>query len=155
MSSPENDLLVIERWMAEVLAAMAPTARRKLFGSIGRELRSRTRRRMSAQTGPDGERWQPRARDAGKKVREQAKMMVKLRDDRRLLLTSSPDGTELGWVGAAARIAAVHHGGELDTVDPDSSKRVRYPMRRLIGLPQGDLDYIRQRLLEHLAPHPA
>ena len=151
VSSPGPDLLALEKWVADALSALDAPARRKLFAKLGRELRKRNRKRMTAQTGPDGERWQPRAKDAGKKVRERAKMMVGLRDDRRLLLSTSPAGLDLGWAGAAARIAAVHHHGEFDLVAPNSNTKVRYPQRRLIGLPAGDLDYVRQQLLDLLA----
>lgn len=151
MATAEADLLRLERWVTDALTVMEPAARRRLFAAIGRELRTRTRRRMTAQTGPDGERWQPRARDQARQVRSKSKMMLKLRDDRRLLLTSSPDGVDVGWSGAAARIAMVHHEGDWDYVDQENSQiRVRYPQRRLIGLAEGDLEFIRDKILTEI-----
>jgi len=144
------DLLRLERWVTDALAVMEPAARRRLFGKIGREMRKRTRQRMTAQTDPDGQPWQPRARDQARQVRSSAKMMIKLRDDRRLLTTSSPDGTEVGWTAAAARIALVHHEGDFDFVDADQTIRVRYPERPLIGLTGADMDWVRDMILTEI-----
>lgn len=146
-----SGLLVLERWMAEALRSMEPAARKRLFTRIGRQLRARTRKRMTAQVGPDGERWAPRVRDKAGQVRKTAKMMVGLRADRRLLATGKPDGAEVGWKGTAARIAEVHHNGAFDYVEEGSSVRIRYPQRRLIGLSADDVDYVRQALLDHIA----
>lgn len=146
-----TDILALESWVSTALAQLAPAARKKLFREIGTELRRRTRTRMARQTGPDGEAWPARARDAGRKVRSKVKMMQGLRETRRLLLNADPQGLELGWAGTTARIASVHQEGDTDYVDrSQSTQQVRYPIRRLIGLPADDVDFVRTRLLDAL-----
>lgn len=146
------DLLALEGWVTTALAALAPAARRRLFREIGTELRRRTRTRMARQTGPDGDAWPARRQQDKGKIRKTVKMMQGLRDTRRLLLAGGTDGIELGWQGRYSRIASVHHFGEVDYVDRTrSAQQVRYPVRRLIGLPPDDLAYVRGRILDHLS----
>ena len=148
----EAGFLALDAWMAKALAALSTAERYALFRTIGRELLVRNRRRMVRQVGPDGEAWAPRARDRHGRVRQAGKMMAKLREARRLKVTASGAGVEIGWTGRNARIAAVHQYGALDYVDPaNSTAKIRYPVRQLIGLPDDDIAYVRQALLDHLA----
>ncbi|MFM2041552.1 MAG: hypothetical protein RLY86_128 [Pseudomonadota bacterium] len=142
----------LEQWLGQAIAALDPGARRQLFRTIGRDLRSRTARRMAAQVGPDGEKWEPRVRDTPGKVRRVAKMMVGLRSARRLKSQAGPAGADIGWTGRTAAIASVHQFGDLDYVDRKvSDTRVRYPVRALLGLPDDDIARVRELILAHLA----
>lgn len=153
--STDADTLALEAWVTTALGLLAPAARKKLFREIGLELRRRTRARMARQTDPDGAAWPARRRQGQQrsgKVAKMAKMMQGLREIRRLQLTATPDGVALGWHGRHGQIASVHQTGELDYVDrSQSTLQVRYPIRRLIGLPAGDMEFVRARLLDHLS----
>jgi phage virion morphogenesis protein len=152
MSDAGDELVAIDAWMAKALRALSALERFQLFRRIGRELVTRNRGRMVRQVGPGGERWAPRARDKHGRIRAAGKMMVGLRAARRLKATASGDGAEIGWTGAAARIAAVHQEGALDYVDRENSyAKARYPVRQLIGLPEDDIAFVRQALLDHLS----
>ncbi|MGY0794309.1 phage virion morphogenesis protein [Azospirillum argentinense] len=142
----------LDAWMARALAALAPAERQALFRRIGRELLKRNRSQMARQVGPDGTAWAPRARDRHGQVRKAAKMMTGLRAARRLKATANPGGADVGWGGAAARIALVHQLGGVDFVDrANSDRKIRYPVRPLIGLTDADAATIKQTVLTHLA----
>lgn len=144
--------LVLDAWMAKALTALAPAERRSLFRRIGRELLKRNRAHMARQVGPDGAAWAPRSRDRHGRVKKVGKMMVGLRAARRLRATATPEGSELGWTGRDARIAAVHHFGALDYVDrQQSDAQTRYPLRPLLGLTPEDIVLVKQLALDALS----
>jgi phage virion morphogenesis protein len=148
----DRGFLALDVWMAQALAALAPAERRSLFRRIGRELVKRNRAHMARQVGPDGAAWAPRNRDRHGRVKKAGKMMVGLRAARRLRATATPEGSEIGWTGRDARIAAVHQFGALDYVDRQKSEiQARYPMRPLIGLTPEDIALVRQTVMAHLA----
>ena len=142
---------VLEAWMERALEALSPGERRQVFRTIGRALLARNRKRMTAETGPDGQAWTPRARDRHGRIRKAAKMMAGLRAARRLKSDPSVEGAEVGWGGRDARLAAVHHYGALDYVDKTRTNKVRYPARPLIGLSEDDTAFVRDALLTHLS----
>lgn len=153
MADPADALAPVERWLTDAVSALEPEARKKLMTEIGRELRTRTRRRMAAQQAPDGTPWRPRKRAMDGRVKSYAKMMQGLRDLRRLDLKATPEGMELGWSGRNAMIANVHQMGDVDEVHRHGP-RVKYTARPLIGLPPDDLEFVRQRLLAALPDPP-
>lgn len=136
----------LERWLTQALAALEPAPRKALLREIGRELRKRNARRISRQTGPGGEPWRPRKRSTRGQVRSTAKMLQGLRDLRRLAVTAGAGGVEIGYSGRTARLAAVHHFGEVDTVAADGA-RVKYPARELLGFAPEDVAWVRERAL--------
>jgi phage virion morphogenesis protein len=141
----------IDGWLKSALAALDAGERRRLFREIGRELQRRTRKRMAAESGPDGAAWAPRARDRHGKIRKAATMMTGLRAARRLTVAASAAGAKIGWSGRDARIAAVHQTGALDFVDRKvSDAKIRYPARPLIGLAEDDIAFVREALLAKL-----
>lgn len=151
---PEVDPLApIERWLTDTLATLEPGRRKTVLATIGRELRRRNQRRQSRQTGPDGTAWTPRKRDKAGRVRSTAKMLQGLRELRRLALSAAPDGLQLGYSGRNARIAAIHHFGEVDAVE-QGGPVVKYPARPLLGKPPDDVAFIRERLMAELEKAP-
>lgn len=148
----DDGIVALETWMATVLATLAPVERRSLFRRIGRDLLKRNRAHLTRQIAPDGTAWAPRRRDRHGRVRQAGKMMVGLRAARRLKVTATPEGSEIGWTGRDARIATVHQLGALDYVDRQhSDAQARYPRRPLIGLTPEDVAAIRRAVLAHLA----
>lgn len=142
----DDPLQPVERWLTQALTNLEPARRQVLLREIGRELRRRNQRRMSRQVGPDGTKWEPRKRDRSGKIRKKKAMMLKLREDRRLALSATPDGMEMGYTGRDGRIAEVHHLGEVDEVERGGAK-VKYPARPLLGLHPDDLAFVRERLM--------
>lgn len=147
---PADPFIPLERWLTATLETLEPARRRVLLRDIGRELRKRNQRRISRQTGPDGTPWAPRKRDRAGRVRNHAKMLQGLREIRRLALTATPNAMELGYSGRTARLASVHHLGEVAEVGP-GGPNVKYPARLLLGLPADDLAFVRQYLMDALA----
>ncbi len=145
----DDPLAPVERWLAQALAALEPSARKALLASIGRELRKRNQRRISRQTGPDGAPWPPRKRNGHGKVRSTANMLQGLREIRRLALSAGPGGMELGYSGRTAKIAAVHHFGEVGAVGQEGPK-VKYPARELLGLDADDIAFVRHAIMDAL-----
>lgn len=144
-----DPLAPLERWITATLETLEPRQRKAILAKIGRGLRQRNQRRISRQTGPDGEAWTPRKRDTAGKVRSTAKMLQGLRAARRLTLKAGPDGVEVGYYGRTARIAAVHNYGEVDAVEPGGPV-VKYPARPLLGVAEADMDFVRKSLLDAL-----
>lgn len=150
MTDAADPLAPVERWLTNALSALEPAARKALLRHIGRELRKRHQRRISRQTGPDGATWPERKRDGAGRIRKRAKMLQGLREARRLALKAAPGGMELGYAGRNARLASVHHHGEVDAV-AKGGPRVKYPARPLLGLAPDDLEFVRERLAAALS----
>jgi phage virion morphogenesis protein len=144
-----NPLAPVERWLVATLATLEPSNRKALLREIGRELRKRNQRRISRQIGPDGTPWPARKRDSAGRVRKTAKMLQGLREIRRLALTVRPDGIELGYSGRSARLAAIHHYGEVAPVEP-GGPIVKYAARPVLGLDPADIDFVRDRIMNAL-----
>jgi phage virion morphogenesis protein len=147
--SDTDPLAPLERWIVNALAAISPPARRALLMDIGRELRRRNQRRIAAQTDPDGAPWAPRKRNSAGKVRKHAKMLQGFRDGRRLRLRVTAEAMELGYDGRSAWMARIHHYGEVAAVARGGAN-VKYPARRLIGMPDADQQYVYERIAQAL-----
>lgn len=136
-----DPLIPVERWLASALATLAPANRKTLLRDIGRELRKRNQRRISRQIGPDGTPWPARKRDSAGRVRSTAKMLLGFRDGRRMKLSATPDGMELGYSGRSGWLATIHHYGEVSSVESDGP-RVKYAARPLLGIDESDLEFV-------------
>mgnify|MGYP000616235956 CR=1 FL=1 len=149
-----KDLKTFDGWVEGIITSLSPARRRSLFRGIAKDLRQSNQRRITKQTDPDGNAWEPRKSENGDsgtgQIRKKKKMMMGLRTARRMKLTSDADGAETGFTGRNARIAMVHHLGGMDLVDPESTTKIRYPVRQLLGLNQQDHSLIRDRVLTHL-----
>lgn len=135
-----------------LLAALSGAERRTLAREIGGELRRVNQRRIAAQQNPDGTPYaprKPRLRAQAGAIRRRA-MFSKLRTARYLRVQSSANAALLAITGRAARIARVHHHGELDRVSRDGPD-YRYPKRRVLGFSSADRDWIAERVIDRLA----
>lgn len=146
-----HDLSTIEAWAGALLSRLEPTARRRVARAVGTALRRRQQQRIRAQRNPDDSAFAPRKklRDQKGSIRRRA-MFSKLGTARHLRTRTLSDGVAVGFFGRVARIARVHHYGLHDQVAQDGP-RVKYPARRLVGLPPSDIVFIRDQLLHHLA----
>ncbi len=146
----------LEDWAAPLLERMSAAERRGLARTIARELRRDNVANMRAQRGPDGAAWEPRKnklRDERGRVRRKAKsqaLFVKLRAAKHLRAMATATEAAAGFMGRTERIARVHHLGLRDRVKP-GGPQYDYPARPLLGFTDGQMERIRELLLQHLA----
>lgn len=148
------DLSALEDWAGALLSRVAPAERRKLAQSIARDLRKSQQQRIAAQRNPDGSAYaprKPRKNLRGKVGFVRRGMFAKLRQAKHLKLQASPDGLALAFLGRTARLARVHQYGLRDRATRDAPD-TQYDRRELLGFTDADLELVRDRLLEHLAP---
>jgi phage virion morphogenesis protein len=145
-----TDLRALEEWAGALLVRLEPAERRRLNRDIARDLRRSQQQRIAAQRAPDGTPYEPRKRNLrGKKGRVRRTMFAKLRTAKHLKLQGDANSIAIGFFGRTARIARVHQRGFRDRPArgmPD----VQYPQRELLGFTEGNLEMIRQKLLDHL-----
>lgn len=147
-----NDLQALETWAAALIAKLNEGERRKLLGAVARDLRRSQSKRITTQRNPNGSAFAPRKpKDLrGKKGRIKGKMFGKLKTARYLRTESSANGMSVGFVGRVSRIARVHQYGLKDR--PERSQAdVQYEKRQLLGFSGGELENIRNLLIDHLA----
>lgn len=157
-----DELEPLEKALGALLARLAPPQRRAVARKIGQGLRRRNVERIAAQVNPDGTPFEPRklrqgTRDraplrgkAGRIRRREAAraMFVKLRRAAWLRVDASADQVAIGFVGAAARIAAVHQFGLRDRVSKlPGAPEVTYPIRELLGVSEPDQTWILEEVL--------
>ncbi len=145
-----DPLRPVDAWLATAIAALEPAARRTLLNSIARAVRKANQARITKQVGPDGTPWTPRKKDRDGRVRKKAKMMLGLRQARRMAITVTDGDATIGYAGILARIAAVHEFGEVDAVVPGdpAGPKVKYAARPMLGLAVEDIAFIRRAVLE-------
>lgn len=150
-----DELQALEDWAGGMLAKLAPAERRAVLLDVGRELRRSQQKRITAQRNPDGSQFEPRkARAPSKNLRskkgriKQRAMFSKMKTARFLKVETDPDGLAIGFAGRIARIARIHQDGETGEVSPGIN--YNYPVRKILGFTEGDIDFIRDRLLQHL-----
>lgn len=145
-----SDLHTLEDWVEPLLAKLDPAARRQLAATLGRKLRTSQRERIAAQKNADGTPYQARKfRQKSGRVKRRA-MFVKLRQNKHLKVRADSTGVTVGFLGRVARLAEVHQRGLRDKVSPDGPT-VKYPQRQLLGFTQGDIELIRDELIDYLA----
>ena len=151
-----DDLAQLETWLAPLIGALSDTERRKLATDVARELRRENVASMRAQRGPEGEAWTPRKRALRdqrgqiRKGRRAQDMFTKLRGARYLKARATGRDAVVEFTGRAARIAAVHHFGQRDAVEPGGPD-YDYPARPLLGITEDFAQRLRDKLLDHLA----
>lgn len=141
----------IDEWASTMLAKVEPAARLKLAQTIGRDLRRTNQARIRAQTNPDGTPFEPRKRQPKrrKKGSIRRRMFQRLASAKHMKIRATSEGVMMGFFGRAARIARVHHEGQMDQV-LDGGPTVKYPARKLLGFTDADREMIRGHLLESL-----
>lgn len=88
-------------------------------------------------------------RPANRNTTKREQMFRRLRTARFLKANATPDGAEVGFSGAAARIARVHQYGLRDRVN-DSGAMATYPRRELLGLSKADRMAIARQVIDSL-----
>jgi phage virion morphogenesis protein len=148
-----DDLSALEDWAGALLNRLHPAERRKVTQSIARELRRSQQQRIGAQRNPDGTPYaprKPRTQLRAKQGRVKRKMFTKLRQAKHLKLQSDASSIAIGFLGRTSRLARIHQYGLRDKPGRNSPD-VQYQRRELLGFSDGELEMIRDSLLEHLA----
>lgn len=154
-----DDLRLLEDWVAPLLVKLSAAERRRLALTLAREMRQHQQRTLAAQTAPDGSAWTPRKapmrtaqgqiRYRAQQSRVRAAMFSGLRRPKWLMASATQQEASVGFVGRAARIAALHHAGGPDRVSRDGPV-YDYPARPLIGIPPELAEQLRDLLAQHL-----
>jgi len=146
-----NDITAaLDGWIQPLLEAMSPAGRRSLNRKLAIGLRKRQQQRIAAQQGPDGAAFAPRRKPSKKgRIRSRAQMFKKMRQNRHLRISSSPDYAEVGFKGRIARIAQVHQEGLEDRVSKGGPVH-RYAQRKLLGMNDDDAAWVSEQVIEHV-----
>jgi phage virion morphogenesis protein len=153
MPRTDDAFTTLDGWLRGAILALDPRHRQTLLRQIARDLRRSNQKRITAQTGPDGDRWQSRKPDAAGRIKTRKKMLIGLRAARHMAVTATPNRADLGYKGRSSRIARIHHLGLTGEVTPGGVV-VKYPARPLIGLSGRDEDMVRDRVLLAFADLP-
>lgn len=150
-SGNQSGLEALEPWLDGYLQKLKPGERMKLARKIGQLLRRRNAERIIANVEPDGSAMAPRK--TGKRSRrKKGKMFPRVGLARNLRVFPGPDEVALRFNAKVAGTASVHHFGLTDAVDkriPNSIK-VRYPARKLLGIPAEDREAIMTEVFKWL-----
>lgn len=150
-----NSLDAIEPFLAELIAAVQPTQRRKLITRIMRIARKANAQRIAANITPEGTPMAARKkRDPGKKgLAKKGKMFKRIGKQNSLKIRTTPDTGELRFVNALVEnTAAVHHYGLEGFVGRTRKGKVirtKYQARELLGFGREQEDFL-DAALKHL-----
>lgn len=146
-----SDLPAIEAFAADLLAGLAPAARKSLAQDLARQLRSSQQRRIAAQLNPDGSGFTPRKPQLRhRKGQLKRQMFAKLRTAKYFKARGTADAAIVGFTAEVSRIARVHQLGLRDRVNKRGVE-TDYPARQLLGLSADDEALIREMVTAHLA----
>ncbi|MDD3652316.1 phage virion morphogenesis protein [Immundisolibacter sp.] len=148
-----SELEPIDAWCSALIGRLDPPARRKLARAIAADLRRRNTGRIADQVDPDGQAFEPRKPQLrGKKGRiRRGKMFGKLRTARYLKTEAKPDEATVAFSASVQAIAKVHQRGLRDRVNRRRGPEYTYPARRLLGIPDADVQAVEDIVLHHLA----
>lgn len=163
-----DDFTPLVEALDDLTRRIAPAERKKLAGTIATDLRATNAKRMRANVEPDGETMTPRKRKKSGRLRtkrmrdaprtakksvRQNRMFRGAAQPKYLRKESSAGAAQVGFVGAMARIMAVHQYGQTDTVTRDpASPSVAYPARVVLGMTADDRLRILDAVTGQIAP---
>lgn len=147
-----NDFKPFDDKLAGLIAALSPTARRRMAADIAKTLRARQQRRIKTQKAPDGTPYAARKRQPvkAKKGRVKREMFAKLRTSRFMKATEGNDAAVVEFTGKVQRMVNVHQYGLKDKPNRNSATII-YPQRILLGLSDEDVIFIEKIILDNLA----
>lgn len=144
-----NDFKPFDDKLAGLIAALSPTARRRMAADIAKTLRARQQRRIKTQKAPDGTPYAARKRQPvkAKKGRVKREMFAKLRTSRFMKATAGNDAAVVEFAGKVRRMVNVHQYGLKDKPGRNSAL-VQYAARPLIGFNDGDRQVVENLIIE-------
>ena len=153
----ESGLEALEPWLEGYLQQLKPGERIRIARKIGQLLRKRNAERIMANVEPDGTAMAPRRPKKDRKGRKRGsygsgRMFKRIALARNLKVTPRPDEVSLRFNQRVAGTASVHHFGLPDAVDRRiaNSIKVRYPARKLLGIPPEDREAIMTEVFKWL-----
>lgn len=147
-----DKLTAIETWVQPLIDNLTTSEKRKLTRRLAILLRKQNVDRIKKQINPDGTKFaprKPRLREKNGRIKRNKAMFVKLRQAKHLKIKNDANGLAIGYTGIDAAIAKVHHYGLLTRVSPNGVL-YKYAVRKLIGLPDTDIDIIYTQLQKQL-----
>lgn len=147
-----NDFKPFDDKLAALIAALSPTARRKMAADIAKTLRTRQQRRIKTQKAPDGTPYAARKRQPvkAKKGRVKREMFAKLRTSRFMKATAGNDAAVVEFTGKVQRMVNVHQYGLKDKPGRNSAP-VQYDARPLIGFSAEDRQTVEEIIIAKLS----
>lgn len=147
-----NDFKPFDDKLAGLIAALSPTARRRMAADIAKTLRARQQRRIKTQKAPDGTPYAARKRQPvkAKKGRVKREMFAKLRTSRFMKATAGNDAAVVEFTGKVQRMVNVHQYGLKDKPGRNS-KPVQYDARPLIGFSDEDRQAVEEIIITKLS----
>lgn len=147
-----NDFKPFDDKLSALIAALSPTARRRMAADIAKTLRTRQQRRIKTQKAPDGTPYAARKRQPvkAKKGRVKREMFAKLRTSRFMKATAGNEAAVVEFTGRVQRIALIHQLGLKDRPNPNSDK-IKYPERQLLGFGCDDKKDIERLVINYFA----
>ena len=147
-----NDFKPFDDKLAGLIAALSPTARRRMAADIAKTLRARQQRRIKTQKAPDGTPYAARKRQPvkEKKGRVKREMFAKLRTSRFMKATAGNDAAVVEFTGKVQRMVNVHQYGLKDKPGRNS-KPVQYDARPLIGFSDEDRQAVEEIIIAKLS----
>lgn len=147
-----NDFKPFDDKLAGLIAALSPTARRKMAADIAKTLRARQQRRIKTQKTPDGTPYAARKHQPvkAKKGRVKREMFAKLRTSRFMKATAGNDSAVVEFTGKVQRMVHVHQYGLKDKPGRNSAP-VQYAARPLIGFNAEDRQTVEEIILAKLS----
>lgn len=147
-----NDFKPFDDKLAALIAALSPTARRKMAADIAKTLRTRQQRRIKTQKAPDGTPYAARKRQPvkAKKGRVKREMFAKLRTSRFMKASAGNDAAVVEFTGKVQRMVNVHHYGLKDKPGRNSAP-VQYDARPLIGFNDDDRQVVEEIIISKLS----
>lgn len=144
-----NDFKPFDDKLSALIAALSPTARRRMAADIAKTLRTRQQRRIKTQKAPDGTPYAARKRQPvkAKKGRVKREMFAKLRTSRFMKASAGNDAAVVEFTGKVQRMVNVHQYGLKDRPGP-KSKPVQYLARQLLGLSREDREIIEESIIK-------
>lgn len=147
-----NDFKPFDDKLSALIAALSPTARRRMAADIAKTLRTRQQRRIKTQKAPDGTPYAARKRQPvkAKKGRVKQEMFAKLRTSRFMKATAGNDAAVVEFTGKVQRMVNVHQYGLKDKPGRNSAP-VQYDARPLIGFNDDDRQVVEEIIISKLS----
>lgn len=147
-----NDFKPFDDKLAALIAALSPTARRRMAADIAKTLRTRQQRRIKMQKAPDGTPYAARKRQPvkAKKGRVKREMFAKLRTSRFMKASAGNDAAVVEFTGKVQRMVNVHQYGLKDKPGRNSAP-VQYDARPLVGFSDDDRQVVEEIIISKLS----
>ncbi|MGF9656032.1 phage virion morphogenesis protein [Pantoea agglomerans] len=138
-----SELQLVNDRLEALISSLSGPARKEMARSIGRKLRASQQQNIKRQQAPDGTPFKPRKAQPvrSKKGRVKREMFAKLRTAKYMKAQATSNEAVVEFTGRVQRIVRVHHYGLRDRTSWNG-KKVHYEARPLLGINDGDLDFI-------------